>query len=370
MQYKFQMQAPMGARTIINGRERDYFAGCGYLGLQGHPAVIEAVKNTVQRYGVATGTARSRTGFGDSPVSHEFDRQAQRFFQSEKTLLFPSAYFAPSILIPGLQDRYDRIFMDQATHYSGYDGARISGKPLTHFQHLEPASLADACQRELKPGERPIVISDGIFPVSGAIAPADEYLKIVREYDGLVCLDDAHATGVLGKNGRGTLDYFQIEDSSRCYAGHTLSKALGCSGGLIALDAPLLEAINRQVRIHWGASAPPLIVVAAASRALELAYTHPEWRQQLVKNVTQARTGLQSLGLPVMLSPSPIISVVHQPGMDLERMQAELVKRDICIAYIDKYSDVPEGGALRIAVFSTHTPEQIDRLLSELGELL
>ncbi len=260
--YKYQMQGPMGARTVINGRERDYFAGTGYFGLQGHPALINAAQNAAEQYGVHTGTARSRTGFGDSPVYVEFDRQAALFFRAHRTLYFPSAYFGMAILAQGLTERYDHIFIDKATHYSGYEGARSTGKPVTPFQHRDPEALAAACQQVLKPGQRPLVLSDGLFPVSGAIAPAHEYLEVVRAYDGLVCLDDAHATGVLGENGRGTLEHHKISGDPSCFAAHTLSKALGSFGGLIPGDDLLMEAIDRHVRIHMGASKPPVMIAS------------------------------------------------------------------------------------------------------------
>jgi glycine C-acetyltransferase/8-amino-7-oxononanoate synthase len=368
--FKYQMQGPMGARTVINGRERDYFAGCGYLGLQGNPIIIQAVQDATQRYGVATGTARSKTGFGDSPIYVEFDRQAQLFFAAERILYFPSAYFGMSILALGLMDRYERIFIDEATHYSGWDGVRLTGKPIVSFNHLDPYSLADACRHELQAGERPLVISDGLFPVSGTIAPARNYLEVVERYDGLLCLDDAHATGVLGENGRGTLDHYGIEASDRCFATYTLSKAMGAFGGLIAGDDQLMDGVDRHSRIQSGASMPPLAAAAAAARSLELLRSEPERRHKLWRNVSQTRAGLRSLGWPIPDSPSPIISLDTRTGLDLAQVQATLFERDICIAYVQVYNDVPPGGLLRIAIFSTHTPDQIDRLISELGRLL
>lgn len=360
----------MGARTLINGRERDYFAGCGYFGLQGHPALTEVVQTTVAQFGVHTGTARSRTGFGDSPVYVEFDRQAQLFFQADRNLYFPSAYFGMSILAQGLTEKYDHILIDEATHYSGFEGAQSTGKPITTFLHLDAESLEEACRKMLSRGERPLVMSDGLFPVSGAIAPADKYLKIVRKYDGLICLDDAHATGVLGENGRGTLEHHKISGNPNCFAAHTLSKALGSFGGLVPGDAPLMETIDRHVRIHMGASKPPVIIAAAAGRAMELVRTNPVWRINLWKNVSRARSGLRALGWIIPETPSPIICLGAIPGLDMERIQQELIERDICIAYVGAYNDVPEGGALRIAIFSTHTADQIDRLILELGRLL
>jgi glycine C-acetyltransferase/8-amino-7-oxononanoate synthase len=211
------------------------------------------------------------------------------------------------------------------------------------------------------------VLSDGVFPVSGALAPAPEYLEIVQDYDGLLCLDDAHGTGVLGENGRGTLEYHGI-DSGRCYASHTLSKALGAFGGLIPGSKRIMEELNRNSMVQYGASTPPLPIAAAASQALALARNQPELRHRLWANVAKAREGMRSLGWSVGDTPVPIIYLGPRPGLDIARFQAELFERDLCIAYVPFYSDTP-GGALRIAIFAMHTADQIDRLIYEMGRL-
>jgi len=365
---KFQMQGPLGARTVINGSERDYFAGCGYLGLQSHPAILRAVEQAAKRYGIGAATSRSEYGYGDSPIYVELEREAAAYFGEEHILYYASGYLGMTILVQGLSDRYEHIFIDEVTHYSGWDGARTAGKPITPFRHCDPGSLAKACRRELEPGERPLVLSDGVFPVSGAIAPVPEYWEVVGPYDGLICLDDAHASGVLGENGRGTLEYFALNDKD-CYASHTLSKALGTYGGLIPGNNRLMEELNRHSRVQFGATLPPLPIVAAAVQALALMRAEPQRRQCLWDNVARAQNGVRALGWEVPDTPVPIICLKHRPGLDLEQIQDDLFARDIAIAYVAKYSDAPKGGALRIAIFATHTAEQIDRLLEELGSI-
>jgi glycine C-acetyltransferase/8-amino-7-oxononanoate synthase len=308
-------------------------------------------------------------GYGDSPVYGDLEQEAQLFFGAECISYFPTGYLGMLILAVGLSERYEHIFIDGATHYCGWDGARLTGKPITGFRHNDPGALAQACRRDLGPGQRPLVLSDGVFPVSGALAPVPEYLEIVQEYDGLICLDDAHGSGVLGHRGRGTLDHYRI-DSASCHSAHTLSKALGGYGGVIAGSQQLMKELEHHSRVRLGASSPPLPTAAAAAQALKLARSEPERRERLWSHVARARKGLRGLGWQVPDTPVPIICLESQPGMDMREFQATLLDRDICIAYVPLYSDTPEGGALRIAIFATHTAEQIDRLLHEMARLL
>jgi len=363
------MQGPVGARTIINGRERDYFAGCSYLGLHSHPAVLRAAQEAVEKYGLSTATSRTHDGYGDSPVYADLDCIAQEYFGTEAVLYFPTGYLGMQILSVGLSERFDQVFIDESTHYCGWDGARLTGKPVSPFRHGDSLSLAESCRRCLRPGERPLVLTDGVFPVTGALAPVPNLLEIVEEHGGVLCLDDAHATGVLGKCGRGTLDHFGIE-SERCFAAHTLSKAVGAYGGLIAGSQKLLEELGANSHIPLGASTPPLPTAAAAVASLTLLQHAPQRRKRLWDNVSKMRQGVRALGWQVPETPVPIISIIAREGMDMQQMQAELLDRDLCIAYVPKYSDTPESGALRIAVNSDHSSGQIERLLHELSSLL
>ncbi len=356
--------SPLGARVWIEGRERNYFSGTGYLGLQNHPRVQQAAIETIQRYGMATGT--SRGGFGEHAVYDGLEEQARLFFGSEAVLYFTSGYLGALILAQGLRERYERIFVDAWSHFSVLDAARLAGKPLHIFQHLDAADLAAQIQAHLQSGERPLVLSDGVFPISGEIAPAPDYLPLVKQQGGLIALDDAHAYGVLGVHGRGTLDYWQIEDED-CLTSGTLSKALGGFGGVIPTSKRLLEELDRNSRIYTASSPVPLPVASAAACALEIARTEPELRERLWENVRLTREGLRAADWPVEDSQVPIICLRKQEGMDLEQIKNRLYEEGICIAHVRTYSSTPPGGALRIAIFATHTTEQIERLVESLS---
>lgn len=355
-----RMESPPGARTIFNGREMDYFAGTGYLGLQSHPAVVQAAQETLRLYGLSTAT--SRGGYGEHTVYDEFEQEACAYFRAEKVLHFASGYQGTSILTQATGNRFDHIFIDSSGHYSLWDAAYATNLPITPFHHLCPQSLAEQLRRNLHPRERPLVLSDGVFPVSGEIAPLPEYLELVKPFPGLVYMDDAHAVGVLGKNGGGTPDYYDIRDPSCCTSA-TLAKALGGYGGIIWGTEQWVKKIDRASRICAGASPPPLVVTAASARALRLARTAPELRQRLWDNVKQARTGLNALGWELPDTPVPILCLEARQGIRLEWIKKKLFEQAIAVELVRSYTSAPAGGGLRIAIFATHSHEQIERLV-------
>lgn len=361
------MQSPLGPRILIAGQERDYFAGTGYLGLHNHPDVVQAALNTIQLYGMATAT--SRGGYGESPVYDELEQEARAFFEAESILYYATAYLSTTVLAQGLRQHYDRIFIDSWSHFSVFDGAHIPERPVETFEHNNPSALAETLQRSLRAGERPIVLSDGVFPISGEIAPVPDYLKIIEPYNGLICLDDAHAGGAIGPHGRGTLDFHGIR-SERCIAAYTLSKAFGGYGGLVAGSSELTNELDSNSRVYTAASPTPLPIAAASAAALRVARTHPELREKLWANVFRIRSGLRAIGWDLPDLPVPIICLRAQSGLDLAYIKESLFERNICISHVKNYSSTPPGGALRIAVFATHSFEQIDHLLYEMRLLI
>ena len=354
------MQSPVGARTTFNGREVDYFAGCSYLGLQSHPSVLKAAQQALQEYGLSTAT--SRGGYGEHPVYAELEKQACAFFGAEKVIYFASGYLGMTILSQTNCQANDHIFIDSQAHYSLWDAAQAANKPITAFPHLNPERLAEILKNELQPKERPLVLSDGVFPVSGEIAPLPDYLMALEPYNGILYLDDAHAVGVMGENGRGTADYFKIEND-RCRTTGTLSKALGGWGGVLWGKTDWIENIDRNSRVMAGASPPPLLMAAASACALEIARTNPELRLQLRQNNLQVREGFRRLGWKIKDSPVPIICLPARDGVDLLRIRDGLFEQGIAVEFVRSYTSSPPGGALRIAIFATHSTEQIERLL-------
>jgi 8-amino-7-oxononanoate synthase len=365
----YLMESAPGARTFINDREVDYFCGTGYLGLQGHPDLIEASCDAVNKYGI--GSATSRFGYGDNPVLLDVEAKAADFWEKASALYYISGYLGNSILLKGLQDAYDIIFVDEASHYSVLDGAYTARKDVAPFSHLDAGDLRNKLKKKIQASQRPLVICDGVFPVSGEISPLPDYRDVLNDYDdALLCVDDAHATGVLGAHGRGTFEYFGMEGDD-LYASHTLSKALGGHGGVIAGDEPFVQHLRGTAHVIRGASAVPTPAAAAAAKGLEMYMNNSGLRTGLWDNVAFAKRAFRKLGFHIPDTPVPIICL-HLEGVDLESLQHRLFECDIAVLYTPggSYSSVPQNGAIRIAIFSTHTKEQIERLVGEIERLI
>jgi glycine C-acetyltransferase/8-amino-7-oxononanoate synthase len=295
------------------------------------------------------------------------EERAAAFFGTPKARYIVSGYLGNFFLVHALGEDYDAVFVDEISHYSVFDAIRSVGKPITPFAHLDAEDLKRKLKKSLKPGQIPLVITDGVFPVTGAMAPLADYAGVLADYRGLLCVDDSHGVGIVGPHGRGSLEHWGLCGGTFYFAG-TLSKAFGGFGGIIPGDARLSEKIARNVRVPLGASPPPIPAAAASEAGIRILTEHPELRERLWANTARLRAGLRGLGFPVEDSPVPIVPVPPLAEIDLAKVQRKLQEQGILVKYVPPggYSDAPPHGALRIAVFSQHTPDQLDRLLGAL----
>lgn len=365
---KTRIESQVGAKTLINGRLMDVFAGTGYLGLQSRPEVIQAAADCLSRYGVSVTIPRG--GLGEHPIYDELEAQACAFFGSEKVSFFASGYLGPSFLAQSTATLYDVIFIDSDAHFSLWDAAQSTNKAIIVYHHNDPPDLEQKLKRELRPYERPLVLTDGVFPISGEIAPIEAYLPLVKSVNGLIYVDDAHAAGVLGSHGRGTADYYGIKEEDALRGCVTLSKAFGAGGGLIYGTRGWVEALEKDSRISAGSTTIPLVLAAAAAKALQIAREEPELRQKLWQNTALAKQGLATLGFDVGSSPVPVICLPAQPWLNLLHLRDALFEAGIAVEWVQHYTSTPAGGGLRIAVFATHSQEQIQRLINEIQRLV
>ncbi len=361
-----EMGSPPGPETVIDGKRYLYFGGTGYFGLHNHPAVIRAGVIAFEKYG--THSATSRSGFGNNPVLLDLERKLRKFFGHEETVTFASGYLSSLVLAQALAGRYETVFIDEGAHFCVRDAARALGKPVFFFRHREPEDLHKKIRSKLKPGWRPLLLSDGIFPTFGRIAPLPDYVRVLEPYDGLIGLDDAHGVGVLGANGRGTYEYFGVKSAS-CHLAGTLSKAFGGHGGFIVGQRELIRSAKSKTGTFVGSTPIPTPLAAATAKGIEILRLHPEMRTKLYRNVALAKAGLKTLGISVEETPVPVIAWSLGPERKMARVQQELMRRGIAIAYL-KYAGAPAEGVLRVTIFSTHTAAQIQRLVEELGKTL
>ncbi len=392
------MQSPPGPVTRIDGREYLYFVGTGYLGLQGRPEVIAAACEAAEKYGI--GSANSRTAFGTTPPVVEVEKRAAAMFGMDDAFYFASGWMGGHILMQSIGGNR-LVLVDEGAHYSLFEAARAGGSAVETFRHRQPDDLRAKLKSELKPGQTPVVLSDGVFAVNGRIAPVTEYVEILKDYAGAVlCLDDAHGIGVLGENGRGTFEHAGLwacgvngnrdggrgagdvgeepsairhspsaicNPSPALLVSATLSKAIGGYGGIIPGSREFMAKLKSTSAYMGGASAPPTPIAAASARALDLVMAEPALRHRLHANARLLKNGLGQLGFALDDTPTPIVCLEIGTAESMQRIQRELFERGIAIAYMATYSGLGPAGGLRMAVFATHTEEMIGRLVEELG---
>jgi glycine C-acetyltransferase/8-amino-7-oxononanoate synthase len=361
------MESAPAAETVISGKRYLYFGGTGYYTLQNHPSLLQAATAALARYGMHPAT--SRGGFGTTPLYVAVEAASARFFGAEDAAYIASGYLCN---LAGLQaltaaDGFDAIFVDRGSHYSVTDLLPALGLPVVPFAHRDPEDLRRSLRAHLRAGRRALVVSDGIFPLMGHLAPVPAYLEVAAAYDAVLWLDDSHGVGVLGERGRGTCEHYGLASEWLLFGG-TLSKAFGAYGGVIPGRKDFVRAV-RAGHVMNGATSPTSPAAAAALAGIELLAAHPEWRMRLWDNARMLKSGLRRLGLPVEDSPVPIAAWALESARRMDGVQRALMARGICIQRA-RYVGAGPAGVLRVVVFSTHTAEQIGRLLEELQRVL
>jgi 8-amino-7-oxononanoate synthase len=373
------MESPPGAETAIDGRRYLYFGGTGYLGLAGHPEVIEAACEATRRYGIHTAT--SRRGYGNNPPTLEVERLAAYYFGTEASFYFSSGYVANHILGQAVRRPSSMVFVDEAAHYCVLEASRLLESPAVTFRHRDPDDLARRIRISLQPGHEPLVLCDGVSPVTGALAPVKDYIQVLETFDSSsMLLDDAHGFGVVGPHGRGTLEHLGLWgpslNSSANVSGvglfvcGTLAKALGGFGGIIPGSREFIDVVRSSSHYFDGASAPASPVAGATAKALEIILREPELRQRLGANSFQLRQGLHRLGLAVEDWPTAICGVQIGDAANMQRIHVTLKSMGFLLPYVAVYPGIGHEGMLRFAVCATHTPAMIEQLLDGLRTVL
>jgi 8-amino-7-oxononanoate synthase len=346
---------------VIWGRRRlSYFAGCDYFRLSCHPAVLQAVKQGLDLHGLSVSASRMTTGH--HPLFTRLEKALAGFFGAPAALLVGNGYATNLIVVQGLRDDFSHIFMDARSHLSLRDATRFFAGPVVEFQHRSAPDLARRLRR-LRPSSSPLVLTDGLFSQSGEIAPLAEYLKVLPAA-GMMLVDDAHAAGLLGATGQGTLEYAGVS-RRRIIQTVTLSKAFGCYGGAILCRAGMRKKLMAGSGMFAGSTPVPLPLAHAALRAMELLRRDPGLRCRLGHHVKYIKNALRSRGLAVPHTPAPIVSLLPRTAAEATRMRMRLLAHDVYPSFI-RYPGGPADGYFRFIISSEHTQKQLADLLAGL----
>ncbi len=348
-----------------DGKELLLFCSNNYLGLANHPEVKATAIAAIQSEGVGAGASRLISG--NSFLYQKLERQLAFFKSTESALVFNSGYMANLSGICALAGKGDLILADRLNHASLVDGCRLSGATFRIYRHKDMAQLKKLLTRR-RTDQKTLIVTDGIFSMEGDIAPLSELSALAEEYDALIYLDDAHATGVLGPEGRGTCAHFNLSNPRIIQMG-TLSKALGGLGGFIAGSDLLVRYLLNKARPFIYTTALPPSILATALIALEWACKGDDLRKQLWKNTDYFRREAVRLGFDVSPSETPIVPLRIGASDKAILFSEKLMAEGIYVPAV-RPPTVPAGTSrLRISLMAVHTKEQINHLLLSLKKV-
>ena len=354
------LESEQAPRARFDGREVINLASNNYLGLAAHPRLKEAAAKAAIEFGAGSGAVR--TIAGTMTIHRELEKRFAAFKGAEDAIMFQSGFTANSGTFGAILTKEDVIVSDQLNHASIIDGARLSRAEIKVFPHKDVEAADRLLEETKRDGRHQLLITDGVFSMDGDIAPLPGLVEVAEKHGAIMMIDDAHASGVLGQNGRGTVDHFGLHGRVEIQVG-TLSKAVGVLGGFIAGPAHLIEwLVNRGRPFLFSTSAPPA-ATAACIAALDILEEEPERVERLWDRTRFFKQGLRSLGYDTGQSETPITPVIageDRKAQDLSRLLWE----DGVFTPPIVYPTVAKGSArVRTIITSEHTEEDLSQAL-------
>ena len=355
-------------RDEITGgiREMIMMGSNNYLGLADHPKMIEAAERAIKKYGVGSGGVPLLSGTLE--LHHELEQRIAKLKGCEDAVLFSSGFAANLGALSALLSRRDVVINDKLNHASIIDGCRLSGAGIEIFGHNDTDHLESILRYADERWEGKLVVVDGVFSMDGDISPLDKIVELKEKYNAYLMVDEAHATGVIGPGGRGSLAHHQVEGKVDLVM-VTLSKGLGCQGGAVACSKEVAEYLRFFSRSTFFSTSLSPAVVAAAIAAVDIVEHEPERHKKLRENISYMVQNLKAMGYDTRDTQSAIIPIIIGDEMKLREMSVEIHKADIYLSSIP-YPAVPKGQArFRVSIMATHTREDLDRTLEVLAQV-
>jgi len=343
------------SHTSVDHRLVVNLSSNNYLGLTTHSRLRERALDALQRLGVGTGSVR--TIAGTMEIHMELERRLAAFKKTEAAVVFQSGFTANAGTVSSILSREDVIVSDELNHASIIDGARLSRATIKVFPHRDVAAARKILEA-LPHEQRKLLITDGVFSMDGDLGPLPALCDLAEEFGCIMMVDDAHASGVFGRNGRGTVDHFGQHGRVHVQVG-TLSKAIGALGGYVAGSRSLVEFLYHRARPFLFSTSHPPSVAATCLAALDVLETEPELIDRLWENARFFKSGLQALGFDTGISESPITPVIVGENHLAMKLSDRLFEEGVFAQGIG-FPTVPRGSArVRTIVTATHTKDQL-----------
>jgi glycine C-acetyltransferase len=354
------LESPCEPVSRVDGREVINLASNNYLGLANHPKLVEASVEAARQYGAGSGAVRTISGTMSLHV--KLEERIAAFKNVEACVVFQSGFAANAGTVSAVLTPEDHIISDELNHASIIDGCRLSKAKIHVFAHRD-ASAADSKLRALEGvAGRKLLITDGVFSMDGDIGPLPELAEVAERHGAIMMVDDAHSSGVLGRNGRGSIDHFNVHGRVDIQVG-TLSKAIGVLGGYVCGTRDLIDYLQHRARPFLFSTSHPPAVAAACLEAFDLLESEPERIERLWKNTRHFQAGLRQAGFSVGGSETPITPIHVGDAAKAFEFSRALFESGVFATGIG-FPTVAQGKArIRAIVTATHTAEQLDRAL-------
>ena len=359
------IDSAQGPEIKIDGQSLLNFCSNDYLGLAAHPSIQQALIQGAETYGTGSGAAHLVNGH--SRAHHALEEELAEFTGYPRALLFSTGYMANLGIAQAVCGRGDTILEDRLNHASLLDAGLLSGARLQRYLHGNAQDLDNKLAARDK-GEK-LVMTDGVFSMDGDIAPLMEIAKTCQQHDAWLMVDDAHGFGVLGSQGRGSLEQLEISNDQVPIFMATLGKALGTAGAFVAGSEELIEYLIQKARTYIYTTASPPALAEASRASLKLVQQESWRREKLQALIQQFRRGAAQLGLDLMDSPTAIQPVLVGDSRKAIDYSKQLFEKGILITAIRPPTVPQDTARLRITLSAAHSEQQVDRLLSTLESI-
>ncbi|HHT81842.1 MAG TPA: glycine C-acetyltransferase [Acholeplasmataceae bacterium] len=358
--------SPNKAVITLNGKQVINLCSNNYLGFANHPRMKEAAKKAIDKYGVGSGAVRTISG--NIEIHEELDERLAKFKREEAALVFQSGFLANLGVIQAITDRGDLIISDELNHASIIDGVRLSRADKAVFPHSDMKALEQILKERRKDYNEVLIITDGVFSMDGDIANLPEIVRLAKKYDAKVYVDDAHGSGVLGENGRGTVDHFNLHGQVDYIMG-TLSKAIGVVGAYIAGSSEMKDYLLHRGRPLLFSTSMMPAACGAAIEAITMLEETDEYSKKLWDNTKYFQSKLKELGFTLGKTQTPITPLMIYDEAKTMDFAKKLLERGVYTSGI-VFPTVPKGTArIRMMLSSEHTKEELDFAIKQIYEL-
>jgi glycine C-acetyltransferase len=359
------MTTPQGSHVDVDGRELLNLCANNYLGLAGHPAMVEAAHQALDRWGY--GMASVCFICGTQALHRELEKRLSSFLGTDDTILFSSCFDANGGLFEALLNDEDAVISDQLNHASIIDGVRLCKARRLRYANGDMNEL-EARLDEAADARYRLIATDGVFSMDGYLAQLDRICNLAERHDALVMVDDSHAVGVVGPRGRGTHEHHGVVERVDILTG-TLGKAIGgASGGYVSGRAEIVELLRQRARPYLFSNSLAPAVVGASLCALDLIESSHELRDRLRENTTHFRWRMTELGFDLLPGEHPIVPVMVGDEIAAARLSAKLVELGV-YAVSFSYPVVPRGTArIRTQISAAHTLDDLDFAVDRFAE--